>query len=42
MTFPSHSKPSANFPFPVSTSMKLTSEFTSLEEPSDDSDVVSA
>jgi hypothetical protein len=34
--------PSVNFPFYVSISMKLTGEFTSLEEPSNDSDVVSA
>jgi hypothetical protein len=34
--------PSANYIFSVSISMKLTGEFTSLEEPSDDSDIVSA
>jgi hypothetical protein len=33
--------PSVNFLFYVSISMKLTGEFTSLEEPSDNSDIVS-
>jgi hypothetical protein len=35
------SSPSANFPFYFSISMKLTDEFTLLEEPSDDFEVVS-
>jgi hypothetical protein len=39
--FPAVSSHSANSLFPASISMELTGEFTSLEEPSDDSDIVS-